>query len=292
MKSTATLCLVTLLLMITTLEARHHRDHHHSRRKRDQNVHIEIYYPKGLLVWYPKQQEMVAFGIEIFLNQKHRLDAPKCDICLNTTQSTYGKFMIRNDNAIIRAGDHLKYRVIKQMVNGSSHAMKSNEFYVADYRILPRLDECSSLLSTSGSSKKQPSITDLKAEINLLENIIYDMFQHCNNATQPSKNLFLHSRLEKPLLDSKALYNHTMQMLKKTIPSIDWDKKLMHAFYYENGVGIEVKTMIDKLKILQLSKNAVQPYAISDFDDLQHANQENGSGESYQLSISDIRMSN
>lgn len=74
---------------------------------------------------------MLGFGIEIFLNQKYSLDEPKCDICLNTTEVTYGKFMIRSDNAIIRAGDHLKYRVIKQMVNGSVHAMKSNEFYVA-----------------------------------------------------------------------------------------------------------------------------------------------------------------
>lgn len=294
MKTTAKLCLVILLLMITTLEARHHRDHHHKHhRKRDQHVHIEIYYPKGMLVWYPKQQEMAGFGIEIFLNQKHSVDTPKCDICLNTTESTYGKFMIRNDNAIIRAGDHLKYRVIKHMVNGSIHAMKSNEFYVADYRLLPQLDGCSSSLSTSGTTK-DPTSPGLKAEINLLESIIYDIFQHCNNVTQPSKNLFLHSHPEKPLLDSKALYNRTLQMLKKNIPSIDWDKKLMHAFYYENGVGFEVKTMIDKLKVLYLSKNMIQPnpYVISDLDELGNADHENESGEGYELSVSDIRMSN
>lgn len=149
-------------------------------------------------------------------------------------------------------------------------------------------------MSTSRSTKDQSSIAGLAAEVNLLENIIYDVFQHCNNVTQTSKNLFLHSRPAKPLLDSKALYNHTLQVLKKTLPSIDWDKKLMHAFYYENGVGFEVKTLIEKLKVLQMSKNSIRPSVISDLDDLGHSNNENGSGdgENYQLSVGDIRMSN
>lgn len=265
MKSTVSLCLTILLLVLlsaTTLEARR------KNRKRDQNVHIEIYYPKGLTVWYPKQRGMVSFGIEIFLNQKYEdSEMHKCDICLNTTDVSYGKFMIHNDNAIVRAGDHLMYRAIKQKINGSAYVTRSNEFYVAETRILPQLEGCSSSVPTARSSNDRSNIAMLEDEINLLENIVYDAFQHCNNITQTSKNLYLNFSPLETRLDSKALFDNTLDVLKEMLPKIDWDTALVNAFYYEGGVGFEVKSLIDKLKALQMSKS-LSHYTVTDLDDL------------------------
>ncbi|XP_065085830.1 uncharacterized protein LOC135707844 [Ochlerotatus camptorhynchus] len=281
MKSTVSLCLAILLLVLsaTTLEARR------KNRKRDQNVHIEIYYPKGLMVWYPKQRGMVGFGVEIFLNQKYEdSEEPKCDICLNTTDVSYGKFMIHNDNAIIRAGDHLMYRAIKQKINGSAYVAKSNEFYVAESRILPQLEECSSPMPTTRSSNDQSNIAMLQDDVTLLENIVYDAFQHCNNVTQTSKNLYLNFRPVETRLNSKALFDYTLDMLKEMLPKIDWDTVLVNAFYYEDGVGFEVKTLIDKLKALQMSKNLGE-HTVTDLDDLDQFVDD----ESNEISFHDVR---
>lgn len=266
MKSSASICLAILLLVLcsTTLEARRRN------RKRDQNVHIEIQYPKGLLVWYPKQRGIIGFGIEIYLNQKYEdSEERKCDICLNTTDVSYGKFMIHSDNAIVRAGDHLMYRAIKQKINGSAYVAKSNEFYVAESRILPRLKGCSSTVSTAKSNNDQSNISMVEDEINLLESIVYDVFQHCNNITQTSNFLHLNFRPLERQLDSKALFDYTLNVLKEMLPKIDWDTVLVNAFYYENGVGFEVQSWIDKLKTLQMSKSLDQR-TISDYDDLDH----------------------
>lgn len=281
MKSSVSLCLTIVMfaLSATTLEARH------KSRRRDQNVNIEIYYPKGLLVWYPKQRGMVGFGIEIYLNQKYE-DAvvPKCDICLNTTDVSYGKFMIHHDNAIIRAGDHLMYRVIKQKSNGQAYVAKSNEFYVAESRILPQLGGCSSDMPTTKSSNDQSNIAMLEDEVTLLKSIVYNAFQHCNNVTQTSKNLYLNVRPMETRLDSKTLFNHTLDVLKEMLPRIDWDTALVHAFYYEDGIGFEVKTLIDKLKALQMSKNLSES-TVTDLDDLDQFVED----ETNEISYHDVR---
>lgn len=264
MKSSSSIYLAVLLLVLsaTSLEARRRS------RRRDQNVHIEVYYPKGLMVWYPKQQGMTKFGIEIFLNQKYvNSEELKCDICLNTTDVSYGKFMIRHDNAIVRAGDHLMYRAIKQKLNGPAYVAKSNEFYVAESRILPQLDGCSSPMTPTRSSNDQSNIAMLEDDVTLLENIVYDVFQHCNNVTQTSKNLYLNFRPIDTRLDSKALFNYTRYMLKEMLPKINWDTVLVNAFYYEDGFGFEVKTLIDKLKVLQMSRSLGQQ-SVTDLDDL------------------------
>lgn len=264
MKSTFSLCFAILLLVLAapTLEARR------KSRRRDQNVHIEIYYPKGIMVWYPKQQGIVGFGIEIFLNQKYESsEEHECDICLNTTDVSYGKFIIHNDNAIVRAGDHLMYRAIKQKKNRSAYVAKSNEFYVAASRILPQLDGCSSPISTTRSSNDDSKIATHADEITLLENIVYNTFQHCNNITQTSKNLFLNFRPLDSRLDSKALFDYTLDALKDMLPKIDWDTVLVNAFYYENGVGFEVKSLLDKLKALQMS-NTLTRSTVTDLDDV------------------------
>lgn len=264
------LILVSLLLVglcLSSVEGGRRKLHRKS--KRDTGVHIEIYYPKGLMVWYPQRKGMVGFGIEIFLNQRHLIDDEAvCDICLNTTELTYGKYVLRSDDAIVRGGDHLMYNAIKQKVNGSAYIMRSNEFYVAESRILPQQAQCPSRSRPEvGSSAER--IASLEDEVNALETIVYDVFQHCNNITQISKNLYLNFRPAQTIrLDSKQLFDYTRNVLKEMLPKVDWDTVLINAFYYEDGVAFEVKTLIDKLKVLQMAKNFTQ-FTVNDFDDME-----------------------
>lgn len=273
-KPTTALCLVGLLLVlcVSYLEAGgRHRHRSHRKSHRDTGVHIEIYHPKGLMVWYPQRRGMISFGIEIFLNQKHQIDDEAvCDICLNTTEVTYGKFILRSDDAIIRGGDHLMYNAIKQKVNGTAYTMRSNEFYVADSRIISQ--KTSSRPTPSGD--QQNTVASLEEEINVLENVVYNVFQHCNNVTRTSKNLYLNFRPAETRLDSKALYAYTLNVLQEMLPKINWETVLINTFYYEDGVAFEVKTLIDKLKVLQMSRNFTQ-FTVSDLDDLEGTPEDN-----------------
>lgn len=273
-------CLVGLLLALCLTSVVEGRKSHR-KSKRDTGVHIEIYYPKGLMVWYPQRPGMVGFGIEIFLNQRHMIDDEAvCDICLNTTEVSYGKFILKSDDAIVRGGDHLMYNAIKQKVNGSAYVMRSNEFYVAESRILPQQAQCSSKSRPpSGSSTER--IATLEEEVNALETIVYDVFQHCNNITQISKNLYLNFRpAGETRLDSKQLFTYTKNVLAEMLPKINWDTVLINAFYYEDGVAFEVKTLIDKLKVMQMSKNFTQ-FTVNDLDDMETSTEGNNEIDDY-----------
>lgn len=274
-KSVTGLCLAALLLVfcVSTIEAGRNR-HRSSHKKRDSSVHIEIYYPKGLMVWYPQRPGVVSFGIDIFLNQKYvPLRDMVCDICLNTTEVSYGKFMLRSDDAIIRGGDHLTYNAIIQKVNGSAYSLKSNDFYVAESRILMRDVGCSSTSNTGARvGNDESDVTKLEDDIALLENIVYDMVQHCNNVTQISKNLYLGVRPADTRLDAEALYKFTLEKLKQLLPKMDWDKTLINAYHYDEGIAFEVKTLVDKLKALQMARNSA-PDTVTDLDEMDESNE-------------------
>lgn len=115
-------------------------------------------------------------------------------------------------------------------------------------------------------------------DINLLESIIYDVIQHCDNMTEISKNLCLHYE-SPPDLNSKQLYEYTRNELQILFPNISWSTVLVNAFYRNDGIGFEVMTLIDKLRILKLSKN-LDPDTISDMDHLDQSTLR-GSTEDY-----------
>lgn len=272
MKSLAILCvsLLLLALCLPSSEGKRHRYRGNRRSKCKTGVQIEIYNPKGLMVWYPKRPNMSEFRIEIFLNQKDSTDDEAvCDVCLNTTEVSYGKFIIRSDDAIIRGGDHLMYNAFKINANGSVYAIESNEFHVAESRIISRQAGCSSRSRSSIASvaDDKKKIAMLEDELNVLENIVYGVIEHCNNVTQISKNLYLNFRPVDTRLDSRDLFNYTSSVLKEMLPKVDWDTVLIYATYYEDGVAFEVKTLIDKLKVLQMAKDLTN-YTVSDLDEL------------------------
>lgn len=231
----------------------------------------------GLTVWYPKSPELVEVGVEVFLNSSRESNNLHCDICLNTTTSDYGKFVMQDDNAVIRAGDNLQYWFSFRYSNGRT-SIKNDSFYVAESKIFLQHLRCpSTSIPTTGV--QLPRAAALQEDIDLLEEIAKDVFEHCNNVTEISKNLYLDSR-PAPNLDPKKLYEFTLNELQTMLPKINWNKVLVHTFYYNDGVGFEVMTHIDKQKVLKLSRNFNRT-AISDFDDLEESTSTSNYNEDY-----------
>lgn len=78
-------------------------------------MNFEVHEPKGLTVSMVQHNpNTTLFGIELFVNHKPGLsnDSHQCDVCLNTTAVTYGKFIVEDDEAIVKKGDVFYYFVL------------------------------------------------------------------------------------------------------------------------------------------------------------------------------------
>ncbi|XP_055598870.1 uncharacterized protein LOC129748331 [Uranotaenia lowii] len=95
----------------------HHQGHRHPERHH-WHYHVpflnfEVHEPKGLEVSMVQRDLTISFfGIEVFVNRDPRSPGATCDICQNTTDVTYGKFIVEDDQAIIKKGDVLTYFVL------------------------------------------------------------------------------------------------------------------------------------------------------------------------------------
>ncbi|XP_055637848.1 uncharacterized protein LOC129776305 [Toxorhynchites rutilus septentrionalis] len=91
----------------------HHHGGHHGRHHRGVPfVNIEVHEPKGLEVsMIQRDKNVTFFGVEIFVNKNADLNTT-CDICQNTTSVTYGKFIILDEEAIIKKGDVLSFYIL------------------------------------------------------------------------------------------------------------------------------------------------------------------------------------
>ncbi|XP_035780266.1 uncharacterized protein LOC118460232 [Anopheles albimanus] len=278
---------LTLLVLVGCLLD--HTDAKRSRSKsrhRPKGVNIEIYHPKGVMVWYPYRTDLELFGIEIYINKNtaapdtssssEEVVRPVCDICLNTTEVTYGKFILRSENAIIRGRDRVTYRAILKKTNSEPRISCSNEFYVSESRIL--LGSVTGEAIACNSATTEPRIGEsdrgdasdkaLRDEIKLLEDILLEVNQECNASQNQTKQL--HLLTETPTRYNAAeLYEFATNWLTSALPSVNWNRTMVDAFYVINGgIGIEVATMLDKLKILKMAQGlAEQP--ITDLDTFQ-----------------------
>lgn len=254
MKNISCLLLVAALLLACTVES----------NQNDFNKYFEIYEPQGLIVWYPKTQGLMGIGVDISVIPNKKSKKLRFNIHLNATTSSYGKFIICDDNAVIKAGDLLKYRFTLMFDNETSP--HDGRFRVADAKIYHQHERCPSTTSTSTTEVDLPEATSLEEDLQFLESIVKDVLQHCSSVTATSKNLYLDSR-PAPNLDPEKLYNFTLNELKTMLPKINWIAALVHTFYYNDGVGFEVKNDIEKLKVLKLSKS-INLNAIRDMDDM------------------------
>ncbi|XP_053675352.1 uncharacterized protein LOC128725618 [Anopheles nili] len=281
-----TLAIVGLILascLLEQVDARRHRSGSSKRsHHRPKNVNIEIYHPKGVMIWYPYRPGIEMFGIEIFINQDNtQADSSEevasrisCDICLNTTKVTYGKFILQSEDAIIRSRDHVFYNVIVKKTNGEARVSRSNEFYVSESRIL--MGEISKVDKPSESAVTSiPPVTDTKPnpEIKLLEDILLEVYDQCYADQNQTKQLLLSAETQ-TRLDAKQLYQFTFDTLSEMLPEIAWNGTLVDAFYVTDDIGFAVATIIDKLKVLKLAK-ALPERPITDLDFYQNEDTSN-----------------
>lgn len=262
---TALVLLIVASCLFDGASARKHRSRKSSRPK---GVNIEIYHPKGVLIWYPYRSGIEMFGIEIFINQANQNRdgsssseevSATCDICLNTTEVSYGKFIIRSDDAIIRSRDHVYYNAIVKKTSGKAYVARSNEFYVSESRILiaditggatNARDESSSVAQAPSGSLASNA---LQQEVKLLEEILSELNQQCHPTQNQSKELLLN--VSTPTrLDAKDLHQFMTRELTAKLPTIDWNRVLVDTYYTTNGIVFEVPTIVEKLKILKLAK--------------------------------------
>uniref|UniRef100_A0A182SZ54 CBM39 domain-containing protein n=1 Tax=Anopheles maculatus TaxID=74869 RepID=A0A182SZ54_9DIPT len=263
----ALIWLVAASCLLETVDARKSRGSSKRSSRRPKGVNIEIYHPKGVMIWYPYRAGMEMFGIQIYINKANQQPTgggdssseedsspPACDICLNTTEVTYGKFILRSEDAIIRSRDHVLYNAIVKKANGQAYVSRSNDFYVSESRIL--LGD----ISGDASGCRETAVANLSdsdkrmvKEIKLLEEILRDLNDQCfGGETNRTKNLLLNA--ETPTrLDAKHLHQYAEAELNRVMPEVDWGRTLVDAFYAPNGIGFEVATAIDKMKVLKLA---------------------------------------
>lgn len=100
----------------------HHGHHDHREPKPDEprpdpkspdpsrpQVNFIVHEPQGLEVWIIQQPEITSFGIELYVNKDSRETGAYCDLCANTTEVTYGKLFIDNQDVLVKKGDTLSY---------------------------------------------------------------------------------------------------------------------------------------------------------------------------------------
>lgn len=110
---------VSCVLVLVSGRRHHHnggrdRHRHHRWHRHDPFVNFEVHEPKGLTVSIVQRSPNTTFfGLELYVNRNPRLsNDTHCDVCQNTTSITYGKFILEDDEAVIKKGDILYYYVL------------------------------------------------------------------------------------------------------------------------------------------------------------------------------------
>ncbi|XP_062552196.1 uncharacterized protein LOC134217446 [Armigeres subalbatus] len=208
-------------------------------------VDFEVLDPQGLRLWTAHKPELKMFGIEVYINPTGRSNEPAiCSLCRNTTKATHGKYFLQDDNVIVKKGDVLEYIAITD--NGmTTQRHKPRKIVVNEYIIKPMgRCACPAPVVTSTIHESNPS-----AEIELLERVITSLSNRCAQGLV-SNYLFLQvDNADGPvnLLERVKKYFETNPALKPYIGAIT------SAEDYSDGIAFQVKSIVDKLKILELT---------------------------------------
>ncbi|XP_029718237.2 uncharacterized protein LOC109430151 [Aedes albopictus] len=207
-------------------------------------VDFEVLDPQGLRLWTAHKPEMKMFGVEVYINPSGRSNEPLvCSLCKNTTQATHGKYFLQDDSVIVKKGDVLEYIAITD--NGkTTQRHKPRKIIVNDYIIKP-MGRCACPEPVVPSTVHE---SDPNAEIELLERVISGLANRCADGLV-SKNLFLQ-------VDNAAGPNNLLERVKKYFeanpalkPYVD---SIVSAEDYSDGIAFQMKTIVDKLKVLEL----------------------------------------
>uniref|UniRef100_A0A182JB26 Uncharacterized protein n=1 Tax=Anopheles atroparvus TaxID=41427 RepID=A0A182JB26_ANOAO len=228
-------------------------------------VQFEVLDPQGLRLWTARKPEMKGFGVQLFVNPVPDRKKPLvCNVCANTTEVTHGKFLLQDDSVIVKSGDILEYVIITD--NGKTvQRHKPRKLIVDDYLIKPK-GRCAcppaAVSPATPTDAARQVLNEPTAEIELLERILERVSQKCAEGTM-SKYLFLQTdRADGPTDDLKQVvrtYFDKKDALKALADSVQ------SAEDGTDGIVFKVKSIIDKLKILELAQ---QDGDILDYDKL------------------------
>lgn len=208
-------------------------------------VDFEVLDPQGLRLWTAHKPEMKMFGVEVYINPSGRSNEPSvCSLCKNTTSAMHGKYFLQDDNVIVKKGDVLEYIAITD--NGkTTQKHKPRKIVVNDYIIKPK-GRCACPAPVVPSTVHESNPT---AEIELLERVITSLSNRCAEGLV-SNYLFLQvDNAVGPdnLLERVKTYFEANPTLKPYVGSIT------SAEDYSDGIAFQVKSIVDKLKILELT---------------------------------------
>ncbi|XP_055544219.1 uncharacterized protein LOC129729575 [Wyeomyia smithii] len=206
-------------------------------------VDFEVMEPQGLKLWTVHKPDTKMFGIELYINPTGTKEP--CNLCKNITEVTDGKFFIRDDNVLVKKGDVLEYVAITD--NGKTVQRHKRKKLVVSDHIIKRQGRCacgSPPVPLSSVRDTEPS-----AEIELLERIITSLSNRCAEGIV-SNYLFLQvSNAAGPsnLLERVQAYLSANTSLQPYVSTV------IAAEEYADGIAFQLKTIVDKLKILELS---------------------------------------
>uniref|UniRef100_A0A182MHX6 CBM39 domain-containing protein n=1 Tax=Anopheles culicifacies TaxID=139723 RepID=A0A182MHX6_9DIPT len=128
-RAVSVLCTIVVLLVIFQevschgwgRQHRRHGHHHHHHRHGPPHHHplflnVAIYEPKGLILSTPRLNNTAQyFGFDIYINNPN---GGTPDVSHNTSEVTYGKFMVSDTEVIISPGDVLNITSYMGFSNG------------------------------------------------------------------------------------------------------------------------------------------------------------------------------
>ncbi|XP_055598871.1 uncharacterized protein LOC129748332 [Uranotaenia lowii] len=212
-------------------------------------VDFEVMDPRGLKLWTAHKPETKMFGVELFINPVARDGKPPvCNVCQNTTDVMHGKFFIQDDNVVVKKGDVLEYVAITS--NGkTTQRHKPRKIVVNDYIIKPQ-GRCNCPAPIQPSTVHE---SDSAAEIQLLERIISGLSQRCADGAVSN---FLFLQADRPSSGSRDLLEHVRSYLLANKDLKAYAGAVTSAEDYSDGIAFQVKSLIDKLKILEISSTS------------------------------------
>ncbi|XP_058057056.1 uncharacterized protein LOC131208355 [Anopheles bellator] len=219
-------------------------------------VNIQAREPSGIMVWTRDSPLIEMFGIELYVgkhNHGHREPIWDRQLMVNVTDTVDGKFLIQDEEMLIEPGDTIRYRFLVLHKRTVSHS-NYRRILVTDHLFYrPRNYHCFS----------QCLIRDQEGyheEAARVKEILEREIDQCVGS-QGSEHLFFPlSGATKLVSDAQYFVKYRLWQIEDLRPVVD---SVVTTYVAQNGVGFKMRTIVDKLKVLELARGRLD---VVDFD--------------------------
>uniref|UniRef100_A0A2M4CK39 CBM39 domain-containing protein n=1 Tax=Anopheles darlingi TaxID=43151 RepID=A0A2M4CK39_ANODA len=219
-------------------------------------VHVQPREPSGIMIWTRDSPLIEMFGIELYVGKhNHSQKEPIWDrqLMVNVTSTVDGKFLIHDRDMIVEVGDTIRYRFLVLHKHTVSHS-NYRRILVTDHLFFrPRNTKCFSECLVRDQAGYREEAARMKE---ILENKILQCV-----GSQGSELLFF------PLEGATKLVSDAMHFIKYRLWQVEDLRPVINsvqtAYVAQNGVGVKMRTVIDKLKVLEFGKGKI---TVVDYD--------------------------